>query len=166
VTRFITRREALEQLATVAAVPVGLAGVGAAGQTVSAAHDSTSPRTGVPVIIGSVPLAVSTRGAEAVSEQLGALEHQIKQQIEYFPQPLKDLVEPLKQRIPPPAAAAQFGGGERLQNIVGIMQQAARVSQRTGFFHLGELVECGETQQIFTNPKDERTQGYITGRFG
>jgi len=46
------------------------------------------------------------------------------------------------------------------------MQQAARVSQRTGFFHLGELVECGETQQIFTNPKDERTQGYITGRFG
>jgi phosphate transport system ATP-binding protein len=46
------------------------------------------------------------------------------------------------------------------------MQQAARVSQRTGFFHLGELVECGETEQIFTNPKDERTQGYITGRFG
>jgi phosphate transport system ATP-binding protein len=46
------------------------------------------------------------------------------------------------------------------------MQQAARVSQRTGFFHLGELVEVGETEQIFTNPKDERTQGYITGRFG
>jgi len=46
------------------------------------------------------------------------------------------------------------------------MQQAARVSQRTGFFHLGELVECGDTEQIFTNPKDERTQGYITGRFG
>jgi phosphate transport system ATP-binding protein len=46
------------------------------------------------------------------------------------------------------------------------MQQAARVSQRTGFFHLGELVECGETEQIFTNPHDERTQGYITGRFG
>jgi phosphate transport system ATP-binding protein len=46
------------------------------------------------------------------------------------------------------------------------MQQAARVSQRTGFFHLGLLVECGETEQIFTNPKDERTQGYITGRFG
>jgi len=46
------------------------------------------------------------------------------------------------------------------------MQQAARVSQRTGFFHLGELVECGKTEQIFTNPKDERTQGYITGRFG
>jgi len=46
------------------------------------------------------------------------------------------------------------------------MQQAARVSQRTGFFHLGELVEVGDTEQIFTNPKDERTQGYITGRFG
>ncbi|MCW5699528.1 MAG: phosphate ABC transporter ATP-binding protein [Rhodospirillales bacterium] len=46
------------------------------------------------------------------------------------------------------------------------MQQAARVSQRTGFFHLGLLVECGETEQIFTNPHDERTQGYITGRFG
>jgi phosphate transport system ATP-binding protein len=46
------------------------------------------------------------------------------------------------------------------------MQQAARVSQRTGFFHLGELVECGDTEQIFTNPRDERTQGYITGRFG
>jgi phosphate transport system ATP-binding protein len=46
------------------------------------------------------------------------------------------------------------------------MQQAARVSQRTGFFHLGLLVECGQTEQIFTNPRDERTQGYITGRFG
>ncbi len=46
------------------------------------------------------------------------------------------------------------------------MQQAARVSQRTAFFHLGTLVEHGETEQIFTNPKDERTQGYITGRFG
>lgn len=46
------------------------------------------------------------------------------------------------------------------------MQQAARVSQRTAFFHLGHLVEMGETDQIFTNPTDERTQGYITGRFG
>ena len=46
------------------------------------------------------------------------------------------------------------------------MQQAARVSQRTAFFHLGELVEQGDTEQIFTNPRDERTQGYITGRFG
>jgi phosphate transport system ATP-binding protein len=46
------------------------------------------------------------------------------------------------------------------------MQQAARVSQRTAFFHLGILVEEGETSQIFTNPKDNRTQDYITGRFG
>jgi phosphate transport system ATP-binding protein len=46
------------------------------------------------------------------------------------------------------------------------MQQAARVSQRTAFFHLGEIVEVGSTGGIFTNPKDERTQGYITGRFG
>ncbi len=46
------------------------------------------------------------------------------------------------------------------------MQQAARVSQKTAFFHLGILVETGDTEQIFTNPSDERTQGYITGRFG
>ena len=46
------------------------------------------------------------------------------------------------------------------------MQQAARVSQRTGFFHMGELIETGETQKIFTNPENEKTQGYITGRFG
>ena len=46
------------------------------------------------------------------------------------------------------------------------MQQAARVSQKTAFFHLGYLVEEGDTDEIFTNPTDERTQGYITGRFG
>ncbi len=46
------------------------------------------------------------------------------------------------------------------------MQQAARVSQRTAFFHLGNLVEYGETGQIFTNPKDPRTESYITGRIG
>jgi len=46
------------------------------------------------------------------------------------------------------------------------MQQAARVSDFTGFFLLGELVEFGETGQIFTNPKDRRTEDYITGRFG
>ncbi|MCP4382317.1 MAG: phosphate ABC transporter ATP-binding protein [Hyphomicrobiales bacterium] len=46
------------------------------------------------------------------------------------------------------------------------MQQAARVSQRTAFFHLGVLVEIGPTDQIFTNPNDKRTQDYITGRFG
>ncbi|MGR3635951.1 MAG: phosphate ABC transporter ATP-binding protein PstB [Shimia sp.] len=46
------------------------------------------------------------------------------------------------------------------------MQQAARVSQKTAFFHLGNLVEYGDTSQIFTNPQDERTQNYITGRIG
>lgn len=46
------------------------------------------------------------------------------------------------------------------------MQQAARVSQRTAFFHLGELVEAGPTKKIFTAPVDERTQNYITGRIG
>jgi phosphate transport system ATP-binding protein len=46
------------------------------------------------------------------------------------------------------------------------MQQAARISQRTGFFHLGILVEEAETSKIFTNPDDSRTQDYITGRFG
>ena len=46
------------------------------------------------------------------------------------------------------------------------MQQAARVSQRTAFFHLGYLVEYGETGQIFTNPRDPRTESYISGRIG
>ena len=46
------------------------------------------------------------------------------------------------------------------------MQQAARVSQRTAFFHLGELIEEGDTERIFTNPAEKRTQDYITGRFG
>ncbi len=46
------------------------------------------------------------------------------------------------------------------------MQQAARVSQRTAFFHLGTMVEYGDTSQIFTNPSEERTKDYITGRYG
>jgi phosphate transport system ATP-binding protein len=46
------------------------------------------------------------------------------------------------------------------------MQQAARVSQRTAFFHLGELVEYGKTSDMFTNPREQRTQDYITGRYG
>lgn len=46
------------------------------------------------------------------------------------------------------------------------MQQAARVSQRTAFFHLGTMVEYGETSTIFTNPREERTKDYITGRYG
>ncbi|MCG8049184.1 MAG: phosphate ABC transporter ATP-binding protein PstB [Candidatus Thiodiazotropha endolucinida] len=46
------------------------------------------------------------------------------------------------------------------------MQQAARVSQRTAYFHLGKLIEVGETDQIFTNPRHRLTEDYITGRFG
>ncbi len=46
------------------------------------------------------------------------------------------------------------------------MQQAVRVSDNTAFFLLGELVECGETEQIFPQPRDKRTEDYITGRFG
>ncbi len=46
------------------------------------------------------------------------------------------------------------------------MSQAARVSQKTGFFHLGKLIEFGETEKIFKNPNNQQTQDYITGRFG
>ena len=46
------------------------------------------------------------------------------------------------------------------------MQQAARVSQFTAFMYLGEMVEFGETNKVFTSPRDKRTQDYITGRFG
>lgn len=46
------------------------------------------------------------------------------------------------------------------------MQQAARVSDKTGFFMLGKLVEYSDTKKLFTNPKEEETQNYITGRFG
>ena len=46
------------------------------------------------------------------------------------------------------------------------MQQAARVSQRTAFFHLGTMLEQGETSELFTNPQEERTKDYITGRYG
>ena len=46
------------------------------------------------------------------------------------------------------------------------MQQAARVSQRTAFFHMGTMVEYGDTSDIFTNPREERTKDYITGRYG
>lgn len=46
------------------------------------------------------------------------------------------------------------------------MQQAARVSQRTAFFHLGNLIECGDTKKIFVNPVHSLTQDYITGRYG
>ncbi len=46
------------------------------------------------------------------------------------------------------------------------MQQAARVSDYTGFFLLGELIEYDDTKRIFTNPGDRRTEDYVTGRFG
>ena len=46
------------------------------------------------------------------------------------------------------------------------MQQAARVSQRTAYFHMGELIEVGATEQVFTNPRTKLTEDYITGRFG
>jgi phosphate transport system ATP-binding protein len=46
------------------------------------------------------------------------------------------------------------------------MQQAARVSQRTAYFHLGELIEVGETNRMFTNPRQKLTEDYISGRFG
>ena len=46
------------------------------------------------------------------------------------------------------------------------MQQAGRISDKTAFFYMGELVEYDETKTIFTNPKQERTLNYVTGRFG
>ncbi len=46
------------------------------------------------------------------------------------------------------------------------LQQAARISDRTAFFYLGQLVEVGDTQRLFTSPREERTEAYITGRFG
>jgi phosphate transport system ATP-binding protein len=46
------------------------------------------------------------------------------------------------------------------------MQQAARVSDQTAFFYMGELVEMGSTEQIFTNPREQRTEDYVTGKFG
>ena len=46
------------------------------------------------------------------------------------------------------------------------MQQASRISDRTAFFLLGEMVEYGETEQIFSMPRDKKTEEYITGRFG
>ena len=66
---------------------------------------------------------------------------------------IEDLIDNLKQ---------QFS----VVIVTHSMQQAARISQKTAFFHLGNLVEYGDTNVIFTNPKDERTENYITGRTG
>ena len=46
------------------------------------------------------------------------------------------------------------------------MQQAARIADMTAFFHLGDLIEYDETEKIFINPKEKKTEDYITGRFG
>jgi len=61
---------------------------------------------------------------------------------------------------------AELRGRYAIAIVTHNMQQAARVSQRTAFFHLGRLIEYGETEQIFTNPNEQRTSDYITGRYG
>ncbi len=66
---------------------------------------------------------------------------------------IEDLIDELKQ---------QFS----IAIVTHSMQQASRVSQRTAYFHLGDLIEVGQTAQIFTNPRHQLTQDYITGRFG
>jgi phosphate transport system ATP-binding protein len=60
----------------------------------------------------------------------------------------------------------ELRGSYAIAIVTHNMQQAARVSQRTAFFHLGELVESGLTSEIFTNPRQRRTSDYITGRYG
>ncbi len=60
----------------------------------------------------------------------------------------------------------QLRGSYAIVIVTHSMQQAARVSQRTAYFHLGELIEVGETDRVFTNPRHRLTEDYITGRFG
>ena len=66
---------------------------------------------------------------------------------------IEDLIDELKQNY-------------AIAIVTHSMQQAARVSQRTAYFHLGKLIEVGDTDDIFTNPSDQRTEDYVTGRFG
>jgi phosphate transport system ATP-binding protein len=66
---------------------------------------------------------------------------------------IEDLIDELKQNY-------------AIVIVTHSMQQAARVSQRTAYFHLGRLIEVGETDEIFTNPRHKLTEDYITGRFG
>jgi phosphate transport system ATP-binding protein len=66
---------------------------------------------------------------------------------------IEDLIDELKQNF-------------AIAIVTHSMQQAARVSQRTAYFHLGRLIEVGATDQIFTNPSEKLTEDYITGRFG
>ncbi|MXO90126.1 phosphate ABC transporter ATP-binding protein PstB [Pontixanthobacter aquaemixtae] len=61
---------------------------------------------------------------------------------------------------------ADLNGNYAIVIVTHSMQQAARVSQRTAFFHLGQVVEYGRTSDIFTNPLEQQTQDYITGRYG
>lgn len=61
---------------------------------------------------------------------------------------------------------AELSGRYAIVIVTHSMQQAARVSQRTAFFHLGKVVEYGKTSDIFTNPIEQRTKDYITGRYG
>ncbi len=62
--------------------------------------------------------------------------------------------------------AIQLKGKYTIIIVTHNMQQAARISDRTAFFLLGELIECGDTEQLFAQPQDKRTEDYITGRFG
>jgi phosphate transport system ATP-binding protein len=66
---------------------------------------------------------------------------------------IEDLIHQLKERY-------------TIAIVTHNMQQAARVSDQTAFFYMGELVEVGPTEQIFTNPKEQRTEDYVTGKFG
>jgi len=88
-------------------------------------------------------------------------------------------VEPELLLMDEPTSALDPMATDRIENLIAElrgtytiiivthnMQQAARVSDRTAFMYVGELVEVGETSQIFTNPTNKRTQDYITGRFG
>ncbi|MFI5143675.1 MAG: phosphate ABC transporter ATP-binding protein, partial [Thermoanaerobaculales bacterium] len=61
---------------------------------------------------------------------------------------------------------AQLRGRFTIVIVTHNMQQAARVSDFTAFFHLGKIIEFGNTEQIFTNPKQRQTEDYVTGRFG
>ena len=62
--------------------------------------------------------------------------------------------------------AAQLKEKYTIIMVTHNMQQAARISDRTAFFLMGEMVECGPTEEIFSMPRDKRTEDYITGRFG
>ena len=62
--------------------------------------------------------------------------------------------------------AAELKKNYTIVMVTHNMQQAARISDKTAYFHLGEVVEFGETEQIFSMPKNKRTEDYITGRFG